>query len=104
MLCNKCGEKFYDNPVPVVMCLVEKIVDGRHLVLMSRNVTSPSNMPLVFLAGYLEKTDASPVFGMSRELKEGLSMFVFRVDFSCGCWVRLIEVMTHSLFRNWTGH
>lgn len=69
-----CGQVFYDNPVPVVMCLVESTIKGQPCVLMTRNVDSPPGMPLVFVAGFLEKTDKSPSSGMARELSEEVGL------------------------------
>ncbi len=89
-VCKVCGVIFYDNPIPVVMCLVEKAVDSRRCVLMTKNIDAPASMPLVFVAGFLEKTDQSPSFGMSRELEEELGL---KVDES------RLELLGVSLFH-----
>lgn len=75
-VCTICSTVHYDNPVPVVMCLVHKTLKGQPCVLMTRNVDSPPTMPLVFVAGFLEKTDSSPSLAMSRELGEEIGLSV----------------------------
>jgi NADH pyrophosphatase NudC (nudix superfamily) len=77
MSCVQCETIFYNNPVPVVMCLVEKTLqNGQTCVLMTRNVDAPSQMPLVFVAGFLEATDKSPASGMARELSEEVNLSI----------------------------
>jgi NAD+ diphosphatase len=63
--CPLCPYIHYDNPTPVVGCIVE--MDNQ--VLLCQNVGWPSTF-FGIVTGFLERDDASPAHGILRELSE----------------------------------
>lgn len=86
------GHVHYDNPVPVVGCIVECPERG---VLLVQNVGWPSTF-FGLVTGFLERTDASPAQAMVRELLEEVNLQVAEEQLQlleCAPFARLNQVI-----------
>lgn len=73
--CLTCGYIRYNNPVPVVQCIVER---GDGHVLLARNLDWPENF-FGLVSGFLEARE-QPAVGMCRELEEEINLHVVPSD------------------------
>lgn len=81
-VCTAAGCKwvFYDNPIPVVAAVVERVrADGSREVLLVRGVGWPASW-FGLVTGFLEARE-SPAIGVLREVKEELGLDTELVDF-----------------------